>query len=60
MVYRAERLYSALTDCQKVYKYVSGLIYETPAFDAVYCKQDGHTKEDIQLVKKREQLIKRL
>ena len=36
MVYRAERLYSAKTAAEKIFKHVAEHIYDTEKFDGIY------------------------
>ena len=62
MVYRAERLYSALSDAQKIFKYISQHLFDTDNFDKIVTERlvDPLSEEDIRFVKKREQILKRL
>lgn len=61
MVYRAERLYSALGDAQKIFKHIAQLIYDKEYFNNVLDKDGTYFNEqDRKIIKKREQLIKRL
>lgn len=55
MVYRAERLYSALGDGQKIFKHVAQLIYEKDEFTNVYDREAiSFNDADKKLVRKRE------
>jgi hypothetical protein len=60
MVYRAERLYSALTDGNKIFKYLAQHLYDTPKFDEIAHRGEGINKEGEKFIKKRENNIKRL
>ena len=59
MVYRAERLYSALGDAQKIFKFVAQLIYDKEPFFNIF-DQTTFSQEDEKLLKRREKLLKRL
>ena len=60
MVYRAERLYSALGDANKICKHMAQHLYDTTQFDEIACKNEKMSKEDEKFIKRRENLIKRL
>ena len=55
MVYRAERLYSALGDAQKIFKHIAQLIYDKEYFNNVLDKDGTYFNEqDRKIIKKRE------
>ena len=65
MVYRAEGLYSALGDAEKIFKHLSHHSYDTKEFVKIYDqlekpKDQEFSKEDEKFVKRREHMIKRL
>ena len=60
MVYRAERLYSALGDANKIFKHMAHHQYDTSKFDEIALKKEGMNKDDEKFIKKRENFIKRL
>ena len=62
MVYRAERLHSALGDAQKVFKLVAQLIFDEKDFQLIWdnAKTLQFKESDEKFMKKREQLIKRI
>lgn len=67
MVYRAERLYSALGDAEKIFKHLSSHNYDTKEFTKIVDqlerpKEVGveFSAEDEKFIKRREHLIKRL
>jgi len=62
MVYRAERLHSALGDAQKVFKLVAQLIFDEKDFQLIWdnAKTLQFKESDEKFIKKREQLIKRI
>ena len=45
MVYRAERLYSALGDAQKIFKHIAQLIYDKEYFNNVLDKDGTYFNE---------------
>ena len=45
MVYRAERLYSALGDAQKIFKHIAGLIYDKEYFNNILDKDGTYFNE---------------
>mmetsp|Transcript_35321 Transcript_35321/g.54072 ORF Transcript_35321/g.54072 Transcript_35321/m.54072 type:complete len:313 (-) Transcript_35321:394-1332(-) len=62
MVYRAERLYSALGDVERICKQMSKHVFDTEIFDEIKGQTGKRVikKEEEGFVKKREKLIKRL
>lgn len=60
MVYRAERLYSALGDANKICKHMAQHLYDTTQFDEIALKSNAMSKDDEKFIKKRENFIKRL
>jgi len=60
MVYRAERLYSALGDATKVCKHLAQHLFDTGDFETIAGKRKLLDKDDEKFIRKREQLIKRL
>ena len=59
LVYRAERLYSAVTDSQKVFSLISQTLYDAERFQDIVDTK-SIKKEDQIFVKKREILFKRI
>lgn len=59
LVYRSERLYSALADSEKLFKLISITIYDSVRFQEIIMNK-SITKEDNQFVKRREVLFKRI
>ena len=61
IVYRAERLYSALGDAQKICKHLAQHLYDTSNFDEIAGKtSSGLTKQEEKFIRQRENHIKRL
>ena len=60
MVYRAERLYSALGDATKVCKHLAAHLFDQEEFDLISNKENNVNKDDEKFVRKRELLIKRI
>jgi hypothetical protein len=54
MVYRAERLYSALGDATKVCKHLAQHLYDTGDFETIAAKHNTLEKEDEKFIRKRE------
>lgn len=60
MVYRAERLYSALGDATKVCKHLARHLFDQDDFELISKKDKNVDKDDEKFVRKRELLIKRV
>jgi hypothetical protein len=62
MVYRAERLYSAKGDAEKIFKHVAQHIYDSEKFEGIYsaAQQMMINGGDDKFLKKRDLMIKRI
>lgn len=62
MVYRAERLYEATSDAQKIFKFIAQHIYDTAQFEEVLAAKQNLiiNAGDEKFLKKREHIIRRL
>ena len=60
MVYRAEILYQALGDCEKIFKHLSQYLFDEDKYFSIINKKEMMSKEDTKFLKKREILLRRL
>lgn len=64
MVYRAERLYAAKGDAEKIFKHVAQHLYDTPKFKDVFSSLQQNVIKDgdnvDKFITKREHLIRRM
>ena len=60
MVYRAERLYSALGDATKIFKHIAHHLFDQEEFSLISKKTRNVCKDDEKFVRKREVLINRI